>query len=124
MLATAGITCPQAAPGPDSTGCSAGLGEDGKPYDVELQAGCGDDGFFAAVWQSGGAGILPRLPIQAGAPHEHGATLADKQFVRDHLETLDWDKTAPGPTLPAEVIERTRDKYAEALHKLAGIVID
>ncbi len=48
----------------------------------------------------------------------------DKQFVRDYLETLDWDKTAPGPALPAEVIERTRAKYAEALHKLAGIVID
>ena len=41
-----------------------------------------------------------------------------------NLETLDWDKTAPGPELPAEVIERTRAKYAEALHKLAGIVID
>ena len=48
----------------------------------------------------------------------------DKQFVRDHLETLDWDKTAPGPELPSRVIERTRDKYAEALTKLAGIVID
>jgi phosphoribosylaminoimidazole-succinocarboxamide synthase len=48
----------------------------------------------------------------------------DKQFVRDYLETLDWDKTAPGPALPAEVIERTRAKYAEALEKLAGIVID
>ena len=47
----------------------------------------------------------------------------DKQFVRDYLETLDWDKTAPGPTLPAEVIERTRAKYAEALQKLAGIVV-
>jgi phosphoribosylaminoimidazole-succinocarboxamide synthase len=47
----------------------------------------------------------------------------DKQFVRDYLETLDWDKTAPGPALPAEVIERTRAKYAEALEKLAGIVI-
>ena len=47
----------------------------------------------------------------------------DKQFVRDYLETLDWDKTAPGPTLPAEVIERTRAKYAEALDKLAGIVV-
>ena len=45
----------------------------------------------------------------------------DKQFVRDYLETLDWDKTAPGPALPAEVIERTRAKYAEALQKLAGI---
>ncbi|MFC3714763.1 phosphoribosylaminoimidazolesuccinocarboxamide synthase [Luteimonas soli] len=45
----------------------------------------------------------------------------DKQFVRDYLETLDWGKTAPGPRLPAEVIERTRAKYAEALQKLAGI---
>ena len=44
----------------------------------------------------------------------------DKQFVRDYLETLDWDKTAPGPRLPAEVIERTRRKYAEALERLTG----
>jgi phosphoribosylaminoimidazole-succinocarboxamide synthase len=48
----------------------------------------------------------------------------DKQFVRDYLETLDWDKTAPGPHLPADVIARTRAKYAEALQKLAGISID
>jgi phosphoribosylaminoimidazole-succinocarboxamide synthase len=39
----------------------------------------------------------------------------DKQFVRDYLETLDWDKTAPGPDLPAEIIDRTADKYHEAL---------
>ncbi|MDG6348554.1 phosphoribosylaminoimidazolesuccinocarboxamide synthase [Luteimonas sp. 8-5] len=45
----------------------------------------------------------------------------DKQFVRDYLETLDWDKTAPGPRLPPDVIERTRAKYAEALERLAGI---
>ncbi|MCC7249318.1 MAG: phosphoribosylaminoimidazolesuccinocarboxamide synthase [Lysobacter sp.] len=48
----------------------------------------------------------------------------DKQFVRDYLETLDWNKTAPGPHLPAEVIERTRAKYAEALMRLAGISVD
>lgn len=48
----------------------------------------------------------------------------DKQFVRDYLETLDWDKTAPGPALPADVIERTRAKYAEALQRLAGITVD
>ncbi len=48
----------------------------------------------------------------------------DKQIVRDYLETLDWDKTAPGPRLPPEVIERTRARYAEALQKLAGITID
>ena len=41
--------------------------------------------------------------------------------MRDYLETLDWDKTAPGPRLPAEVIERTRAKYAEALYRLAEI---
>jgi phosphoribosylaminoimidazole-succinocarboxamide synthase len=45
----------------------------------------------------------------------------DKQFVRDYLETLDWNKTAPGPALPADVIEATRAKYAEALLRLTGI---
>ena len=48
----------------------------------------------------------------------------DKQIVRDYLEQLDWDKTAPGPKLPTEVIERTRARYAEALERLAGIRID
>ncbi len=42
----------------------------------------------------------------------------DKQFVRDYLETLDWDKTPPGPELPEEVIERTAAKYAEAERRL------
>jgi len=42
----------------------------------------------------------------------------DKQFVRDYLETLDWNKTAPGPHLPAEVIEGTRLRYATALARL------
>ena len=44
----------------------------------------------------------------------------DKQFVRDYLETLDWNKTPPGPRLPAEVIERTSAKYREALERLTG----
>ncbi|HEX5123158.1 MAG TPA: phosphoribosylaminoimidazolesuccinocarboxamide synthase [Rhodanobacteraceae bacterium] len=48
----------------------------------------------------------------------------DKQFVRDYLETLDWNKTAPGPKLPREVIEGTAAKYAEALKRLAGITLD
>jgi phosphoribosylaminoimidazole-succinocarboxamide synthase len=42
----------------------------------------------------------------------------DKQFVRDYLETLDWDKTAPGPELPAEVIRKTSENYREALRQL------
>lgn len=47
----------------------------------------------------------------------------DKQFVRDYLETLDWNKTAPGPAVPAGVIEVTREKYAEALYRLADITL-
>ena len=43
----------------------------------------------------------------------------DKQFVRDYLETLDWDKTAPGPDLPREIIEKTAEKYREAYKRLA-----
>ena len=44
----------------------------------------------------------------------------DKQFVRDYLETLEWDKRAPGPHLPASVVARTAEKYAEALARLTG----
>ncbi|MBR7103992.1 MAG: phosphoribosylaminoimidazolesuccinocarboxamide synthase [Lentisphaeria bacterium] len=44
----------------------------------------------------------------------------DKQFVRDYLETLDWDKTAPGPELPADVAEKTAQKYLDAYRMLAG----
>jgi phosphoribosylaminoimidazole-succinocarboxamide synthase len=44
----------------------------------------------------------------------------DKQYVRDYLETLDWDKTPPAPKLPAEVIEKTSEKYREALERLTG----
>jgi phosphoribosylaminoimidazole-succinocarboxamide synthase len=44
----------------------------------------------------------------------------DKQYVRDYLETLDWDKTAPGPELPADVIRNTAAKYKEAQQRLMG----
>jgi phosphoribosylaminoimidazole-succinocarboxamide synthase len=44
----------------------------------------------------------------------------DKQFVRDYLETLDWNKTPPGPILPEEVISKTREKYREAYFRLVG----
>jgi phosphoribosylaminoimidazole-succinocarboxamide synthase len=45
----------------------------------------------------------------------------DKQFVRDYLETLGWDKTPPAPELPAEVAEKTSAKYIEAFEQLTGL---
>jgi len=48
----------------------------------------------------------------------------DKQFVRDWLETQDWDKTAPGPVIPERIVAQTAAKYAEALQRLAGIHLD
>jgi phosphoribosylaminoimidazole-succinocarboxamide synthase len=44
----------------------------------------------------------------------------DKQFIRDYLETLDWDKTPPGPMLPEPIIRQTAAKYAEAERRLTG----
>ncbi|MCF8197402.1 MAG: phosphoribosylaminoimidazolesuccinocarboxamide synthase [Sulfuritalea sp.] len=44
----------------------------------------------------------------------------DKQFVRDYLETLDWNKQAPGPKLPQDIIDKTAANYLEALTRLAG----
>jgi phosphoribosylaminoimidazole-succinocarboxamide synthase len=44
----------------------------------------------------------------------------DKQFVRDYLETLDWNKSYPGPELPDDVIEKTSEKYIEAYERVTG----
>jgi phosphoribosylaminoimidazole-succinocarboxamide synthase len=48
----------------------------------------------------------------------------DKQFVRDYCELLGWDKTHPGPELPPEVVDGTRDRYVEAFERLTGIAFD
>ncbi|MFZ4507410.1 MAG: phosphoribosylaminoimidazolesuccinocarboxamide synthase [Fimbriimonas sp.] len=50
----------------------------------------------------------------------HAQPSYDKQFVRDYLETLAWDKRPPGPVLPAEIVEKTRAKYLEAFGRLTG----
>jgi phosphoribosylaminoimidazole-succinocarboxamide synthase len=57
----------------------------------------------AAAWRPGGA--QPSF---------------DKQFVRDYLEDIHWNKQAPAPSLPADVVERTQAKYLEAFHRLTG----
>ena len=58
-------------------------------------------------------------PADTWAPG--GAQLSyDKQYVRDYLETLDWDKRPPAPALPEEVVEKTSEKYREAYTRLTG----
>jgi phosphoribosylaminoimidazole-succinocarboxamide synthase len=56
------------------------------------------------------------------ATYEPGRAQAsfDKQFVRDWLETQAWDKTAPGPELPAEIVHGTRQRYVEAFERITG----
>lgn len=61
----------------------------------------------------------PKDQYQPGGPQPS----FDKQFLRDYLETLDWDKTAPAPPLPEEIVAKTGEKYKEALFKLAGMTV-
>jgi phosphoribosylaminoimidazole-succinocarboxamide synthase len=58
-------------------------------------------------------------PADQYAPGKSQASF-DKQFVRDYLETLDWNKTPPGPVLPPEVVAKTSAKYLEAYERLTG----
>lgn len=58
----------------------------------------------------------PSAAYAPGAPQPS----FDKQYVRDYLETLDWDKQPPAPSLPPEVVEATRTKYLEAFRLLTG----
>ncbi|MCX6911277.1 MAG: phosphoribosylaminoimidazolesuccinocarboxamide synthase, partial [Verrucomicrobia bacterium] len=44
----------------------------------------------------------------------------DKQFVRDYLETLNWNKTPPGPKLPEDIVAKTAEKYLEAYRRVTG----
>jgi phosphoribosylaminoimidazole-succinocarboxamide synthase len=62
----------------------------------------------------------PAADYRAGGPQKS----FDKQFVRDYLLTLPWNKTAPGPKLPSDVIEKTSQKYREALRILTGSDIE
>ena len=50
----------------------------------------------------------------------HGQPSFDKQFVRNWLDTLDWDRTPPGPVLPDDIVAKTRAKYVEAYERLTG----
>src|SRR4030042_1587740 len=58
----------------------------------------------------------PKDQYKAGGPQAS----FDKQFARDYLESLVWDKKPPAPKLPEEIIEKTSHKYLEAYKRLAG----
>jgi phosphoribosylaminoimidazole-succinocarboxamide synthase len=58
----------------------------------------------------------PRNTYEPG----HGQRSFDKQYVRDYLETIRWNKQPPVPSLPDEVVRRTREKYVEAYRLLSG----
>ena len=61
-------------------------------------------------------------PLESYAPGRGQASF-DKQYVRDYLDEIDWDRRPPAPELPAAVVERTRDKYREAYRLLTGSVL-
>jgi phosphoribosylaminoimidazole-succinocarboxamide synthase len=58
-------------------------------------------------------------PVDSYAPGSSPPSF-DKQYLRDWLETLDWDKTAPGPEIPEDVVQNTRSRYVEAYERLTG----
>ena len=58
----------------------------------------------------------PKDKYKSGGPQPS----FDKQFVRDYLETLTWDKTPPAPELPREIVEKTSEKYIQALRMITG----
>ena len=61
-------------------------------------------------------------PVDSYAPGANPPSF-DKQYVRDYLESLDWDKTPPAPSLPDEVVQKTVERYREALRRLTGMDI-
>ncbi len=88
--------------------------------DTKFEFGLDDDGTLTLMDEVLTPGLLALLAGRHAARVGTSPPSFDKQFVRDYLETLDWNKRAPGPRLPAEVIARTAAKYREALQRLTG----
>ncbi len=88
--------------------------------DTKFEFGLMDDG--SLIWidealSPDSSRFWPKELYQPGGPQPS----FDKQFVRDYLETLDWNKQAPPPTLPPEIVAKTSEKYQEALFQLTGM---
>ncbi|MFH1007534.1 MAG: phosphoribosylaminoimidazolesuccinocarboxamide synthase [Candidatus Latescibacterota bacterium] len=67
------------------------------------------------IFSSDSSRFWPKDQYEPGRPQDS----LDKQFVRDYLETLDWDKTPPAPVLPDEVVQKSMEKYREAYRRMA-----
>lgn len=87
--------------------------------DTKMEFGTDDDGnivLIDEVLTPDSSRFWPANTYKVGtSPHSF-----DKQYVRDYLETLDWDKKAPGPALPEHVLQETAEKYREAQRRLTG----
>jgi phosphoribosylaminoimidazole-succinocarboxamide synthase len=81
--------------------------------DTKFEFGLDDDGRLHLIDEALTPDSSRFWPADQYAPGQSPPSF-DKQFVRDYLETLDWDKTAPGPRLPRKIIEKTAEKYREA----------
>ena len=87
--------------------------------DTKFEYGLDKDGELVLIDEAVTPDSSRFWPIDSYAPGSSPPSF-DKQFVRDYLETLDWDKTAPGPELPAEIAAQTAEKYREAQRRLIG----
>jgi phosphoribosylaminoimidazole-succinocarboxamide synthase len=87
--------------------------------DTKFEFGVDDAGTLTLIDEALTPDSSRFWPVDTYAPGSSPPSF-DKQFVRDYLETLDWNKTPPGPRLPADVIRKTSEKYQEALRRLTA----
>lgn len=87
--------------------------------DTKFEFGLDDEGRLHIIDEALTPDSSRFWPVDAYEPGSSPPSF-DKQFVRDYLDTLDWNKTAPGPELPADVLQQTGEKYREALQRMTG----
>lgn len=91
--------------------------------DTKFEFGVGEDGAIVLgdeLFTPDSSRFWPAGGYEPGRPQPS----FDKQFVRDYAESLGWDKTPPGPSLPDKVVQGTRRRYLEAFERLTGIPFD
>jgi phosphoribosylaminoimidazole-succinocarboxamide synthase len=87
--------------------------------DTKFEFGIDDDGTLVLIDEILTPDSSRFWPADSYRPGSSPASF-DKQFIRDYLETLDWNKQAPGPVLPTEILEKSAAKYREAQARLTG----